>query len=137
MRTDSMRFSVPLRCSFITEDRETANNVLQFFRSNRIGLASCDILSELRDKRLLPASSLRSDTVALASKVLSLEKFRPVIEKYFSNWVVVPDRNAAVQALEADNAKGLKPFNVVTLSGELFKKVRHRTISRQEAIDVS
>jgi hypothetical protein len=73
----------------------------------------------------------------LASKVLSLEKFRSVIEKYFRNWVVVADRHAAVQALEAVNLKGLKPFNVVTLSGELFKKVRNRTISRQEAIDIS
>lgn len=113
-----------IACSFITEDRHTANQVLEYFKAKRIGLASCDILAELRGQRPLSSLSLGPQAVPLASKVQSFDKFQPIVDKYFENWVVVPDSQQAVRILESAEAKRMKPFDIVTLSGELFKKVR-------------
>ncbi|GAQ89011.1 Putative acetylglucosaminyltransferase EXT1 [Klebsormidium nitens] len=119
--------SMNLSSSFITEDRHTASQVLEYFKANRIGLASCDILAELPDPRPLSAISLGPHATPLASKVHSFDKFQPIVNKYFGNWVVVSNSLQAVRILESAEARRMKPFNIVTLSGEIFKKVRSGT----------
>ncbi|KAJ7570082.1 hypothetical protein O6H91_01G106400 [Diphasiastrum complanatum] len=108
--------------TFVTEDREAANEVIYHFQRNRIGIVTCVILSEANKTSRHPCIFQHS---VLAKPVLSYvscsEKYLPVFARYLQNWVVVSDRNAATQFFQhRKNQPG--NLNVVTMAGDLFKE---------------
>ncbi|KAH7434308.1 hypothetical protein KP509_06G010700 [Ceratopteris richardii] len=108
--------------TFVTEDRETANVVITFFKHHKIGVATCEILRELSELYQRSFAPPKQGDGKPAMDYIHCEgRFVAVFWKYLKNWVIFEDRDAVLMFLNGRRNAHL-PDNIVTLRGEIFKQ---------------
>eukprot|EP00252_Welwitschia_mirabilis_P022970 TRINITY_DN6380_c0_g1_i19.p1 TRINITY_DN6380_c0_g1~~TRINITY_DN6380_c0_g1_i19.p1 ORF type:complete len:529 (+),score=81.34 TRINITY_DN6380_c0_g1_i19:306-1892(+) len=108
--------------TFIVEDRDTANVIISYFSEKRIGIATCEILSELRTRFKNANTSETGPYVRPALQNLEFEeRFRSVFLKYFDKWCIARDLCAATSHFQRKQGYS-EAYHIVTENGDIFKK---------------
>eukprot|EP00803_Ostreobium_quekettii_P002263 evm.model.scf_410.8 EVM.evm.TU.scf_410.8 scf_410:56597-63632(-) len=122
-----------LRNCLTVSDRNTAHRVLQFFARNKIGMATCQILSELPEPPGRQAGSRTDGHGSDCGKCLKLPSLvatsnaglEKVFHRLLGNWVLAEHRDRAVEMVRewsrAEGGRASFAPNIVTRQGELFK----------------
>ncbi|KAI5068572.1 hypothetical protein GOP47_0016917 [Adiantum capillus-veneris] len=109
--------------TFVTEDRKTANEVILYFQEHKIGVVTCEILSELA--RLYKHGDNAPKRCAQGKPVMEYidcdNMYKAVFWKYMRNWYIVDDRNAALGFLNGGKDTSSHE-NIVTVKGDIFKQ---------------
>ncbi|MDI9520739.1 MAG: chromosome segregation protein SMC [Bacillota bacterium] len=107
--------------NIVTQDEETAQELIDYLREKRYGRTTFLPLSAVRGRALNPnerAVLSMPGCLGVASELVSYDtKYQDVVESLLGRTVVAEDLNAAI----AISRKGRQAFHVVTLQGDVMR----------------
>lgn len=107
--------------NIVTQDEETAQELINYLREKRYGRTTFLPLSAVRGRTLNPNERTvlsMPGCLGVASELVSFDaKYQDVVESLLGRTVVAADLNAAI----AISRKGRQAFNVVTLQGDVMR----------------
>lgn len=105
----------------VTEDEQTAKNLIEYLRNNKLGRTTFLPISAIKSRVLNREEKLLlngSGCIGIASELIKYdEKLTGIVESILGRTVLVDDMNAGI----ALSRKARQSFNVVTLSGDVFR----------------
>ncbi|GLJ14483.1 hypothetical protein SUGI_0234140 [Cryptomeria japonica] len=108
--------------TFVVDDRDTANMVISYFQEKHIGIATCEILSELsRQFKCLNPCEIGSYARPILQDLQCSENYQPIFQKYFGSWCAAKDLCAATSYFKRKQSYS-ETYNIVTEDGDIFKK---------------
>ncbi|KAH9314438.1 hypothetical protein KI387_023065, partial [Taxus chinensis] len=108
--------------TFVVNNRDTANVVISYFQEKHIGIATCEILSELSLQfKCINHCESGASVRPILQDLHCSENYRPVFQKYFGSWCTAKDLCAAISYFKRKQSYS-ETYNIVTEDGDIFKK---------------